>query len=1395
MNARTRCITNRQLIWLLRLSFIVAGFIEYCKGQGFSAIGPSTIRPNTPYSISFTNSFPCHAPVDVTLQGPIGPSLAVNKTINAIVSRRTGKSVSFAVGNIPKGDYKVSIRSKDDGINFIEDIDLVYDGKTESIFILLDKPVYKPGDVLKFRIVVVDVNTRPVTDIGTVNVTLSDANGNSIRRWPFGKLQHGVFESRVQLASSPTLGVWSLTVIAGRSKASKSLELREYVLPKYHVKVYPPRALLVTEKRIVLAVETAYTSGKPLEGSLVVDLFVDDASKRRPDYFTAKRIEGQTTVEFYLNDELEVESDSDVTYVFARAYVTETFTNRTESIVESIPVHRYPNTILVVKSDPLFSPGSLYSLQLIVQDHNGVPATEGRSATINILYDGNDSGEDSYEISLVQETDSKGVITVSFVPPRTAISFQMEVNYDSVVYDNFEEIYAAQSESNQFITVTLNENRYKVRPNREVVFEISCTERMSHFAYTIWARGSIIDSGHVNVPNKKRYSFRYRLLPQMAPKAKLIVTYTTRNFLIFDDLDLDFDVFSNHFEFSLDDDDYLPGQDIYVDLQAANDSYVAFHAIDQSVLHLGGRNEHAFTRDDVLSDLKQYGVGGLDEYDPFNNMGLFVRSTAVVDISYARYHHSRSSRSSEKLDKAPTQIRTVFPETWLWKNYSMDGKRTFMTIESVVPDTVTSWMVDGFALSPTLGLGVMKQPRVFTVNQPFYIIADLPYSIKRDEVVVIQVTVFNFLGITLTSDVTLFNKNDEIEFVDYYDRYESTTDVTMSDLNERAVETHVTRRTKPVIVPANNGKSVSFMIRAKKLGEIAIKFEAINVLKSDSVEHMLRVVPESHLHEINEARYIDLSESRSKTFDISVNIPRNVDEGSVSVTFILDPDIFGSVVENLESLIRLPCGCGEQNMILLVPNIVVLDYMYATQTIKESLYSELISKLTRGYENQLAFRLPDNSFTVFPNRRGSVFLTAFVAKSFAIASKYIDIDERVIVGALDWLVQKQQPDGRFVEIGDIIHVDMQGGLETSCFALTAYVLIALIESKKVSEERWEVLQTSTDYLVQKLDYINNPYDLALATYALSLKDRNGSLEFLDKLVEFSQYDDATGTRSWNYRSLGVEIAGYALLSYIEHGLLPDATPIMRWLTTQRYDRGGFMSTQDTFVALKAMAKFSARTSTHRNDYRVTVRPKRDKMYLFDVDSRTLSTLKQDLDSATRKVQVELFGKGAGIFQIAYQYYQNIVVERSSFNLTVNLLPNSTYYRQELTVCVSFNAKEAYEYSNMALVEVFFPSGIVAEKGSVRDLSIGRNIQKTELRFGGTSLVVYYLRLNAQSNCFGVTAERHFKVALHRPAHVVVYDYYDNGAQSDRFAITSYEGKVMQICDVCDDEDCETLSCP
>lgn len=45
------------------------------------------------------------------------------------------------------------------------------------------------------------------------------------------------------------------------------------------------------------------------------------------------------------------------------------------------------------------------------------------------------------------------------------------------------------------------------------------------------------------------------------------------------------------------------------------------------------------------------------------------------------------------------------------------------------------------------------------------------------------------------------------------------------------------------------------------------------------------------------------------------------------------------------------------------------------------------------------------------------------------------------------------------------------------------------------------------------------------------------------------------------RPLDVETTSYGLLTYVLRGLTRDAIPIMRWLTRQRNQYGGFQSTQ------------------------------------------------------------------------------------------------------------------------------------------------------------------------------------------------------------------------------------------
>lgn len=82
-------------------------------------------------------------------------------------------------------------------------------------------------------------------------------------------------------------------------------------------------------------------------------------------------------------------------------------------------------------------------------------------------------------------------------------------------------------------------------------------------------------------------------------------------------------------------------------------------------------------------------------------------------------------------------------------------------------------------------------------------------------------------------------------------------------------------------------------------------------------------------------------------------------------------------------------------------------------------------------------------------------LTAFVLRCFLQAQSYMQVDQSVLTRAMTWLLRHQGAKGEFNEVGRLIHTEMQGGLDNGPVALTAYVLIALLEDKSyvVSQEK------------------------------------------------------------------------------------------------------------------------------------------------------------------------------------------------------------------------------------------------------------------------------------------------------------------------------------------------------
>ncbi|XP_064233515.1 alpha-2-macroglobulin-like isoform X2 [Aotus nancymaae] len=191
---------------------------------------------------------------------------------------------------------------------------------------------------------------------------------------------------------------------------------------------------------------------------------------------------------------------------------------------------------------------------------------------------------------------------------------------------------------------------------------------------------------------------------------------------------------------------------------------------------------------------------------------------------------------------------------------------------------------------------------------------------------------------------------------------------------------------EPHCVCKNGWKTVSWTVTPKSLGKVnftataeAVHFQEMcdnqvtDVPKhapKDTVVKPLLVEPEGIAKEetfntLLCALDIGVSEK------VSLNVPSNVVEGSPRATYSVLGDILGSVVQNLQNLLQMPYGCGEQNMVLFVPNIYVLNYLSTTRQLTEEIKAKAINYLISGYQRQLNYKHIDGSYSTFGAHDGS----------------------------------------------------------------------------------------------------------------------------------------------------------------------------------------------------------------------------------------------------------------------------------------------------------------------------------------------------------------------------------------------------------------------------------------
>uniref|UniRef100_A0A3Q3B4F4 Complement C3-like n=1 Tax=Kryptolebias marmoratus TaxID=37003 RepID=A0A3Q3B4F4_KRYMA len=452
----------------------------------------------------------------------------------------------------------------------------------------------------------------------------------------------------------------------------------------------------------------------------------------------------------------------------------------------------------------------------------------------------------------------------------------------------------------------------------------------------------------------------------------------------------------------------------------------------------------------------------------------------IVEKKEENLQLARSEEDDSYTDSNEIVSRTNFPESWLWSDIILppctqaNCHSTSLVRNVPLQDSITTWQFTGISLSRTLGLCV-GEPLEVIVRKEFFIDLRLPYSAVRGEQLEIKAILHNYSPDPITVRVELIEEENVCSAASKRGKFRQ----------EVNVGAHTTRSVPYIIIPMKEGER-SIEVKA------AVKDSYLN----DGVKKKLRVVLNG-LHVI----FYD--------FVLCVSLLA----GREQVSGLVENAISGN---SMGTLIRAPGGCGEQNMIYTTLPVIATTYLDKTnqwETVGFQKRSEAIQHIKNGYKHQLQYRKNDGSFSVWTHHSSSSWLTAYVARVFAIAYNLVAVESDHICGAVKYLIlNAQQPDGMFREVGKVIHKEM-------------------MVSAPVNETDDDLLPSSIDksisYLETRLPTLTNPYAVAITSYALANENKlNRDILYKFASPELSHWPVPGG------KMFTLEATAYALLALV-----------------------------------------------------------------------------------------------------------------------------------------------------------------------------------------------------------------------------------------------------------------------
>ncbi|KAJ7995733.1 hypothetical protein DPEC_G00247650 [Dallia pectoralis] len=1421
------------------------------------------------------------------------------------------------------------------------------------IFIQTDKPIYNPGEKVKYRVFTLDNYLMPTEE--TINVKIFNSKGLLIYNQAFHSTK--ILQKDILIPDVEEAGHWRIVAVFPdfpRSNSSVEFEVREYVLPTFEVKIEALMPyFLVRQEFFTFNISARYTYGKGVNGIAYVRFGLINGEGKRTHLIG---LENKTYIQNGLSSitlPTEVLSknakEQNITHLegyhlYIAVTALETASGDLEEAESTVKLVNSPYVIDLSKTKKYFTPGGKLSILATTTHPDGSPAPNLQmKCSLSVT----SKGGKMEQVEIRGSGNSKGDSVLIYQVAELATSIDIKMfaegkENDVILTDAKMTLSAVQPVGKSYLSVEIEHVTLEPGGTMTVTLRDITPAGLepTHIYYMVLSKGKAVQIDRVVRTKLTTFSLPYSV--DLVPSFRLVAYYFTKEGSIVAD-----SVWAEvkhtcrgQVEIVPFEKEHKPYDQLKVQVRTDQGDTVALAAVDTAVYILnkknkltpqkmfaymnsydlacsigGGKDYGSVLQDAGLSFIitglesnenvrKDYSCSdirrlkrALNQQQPLSdimnryqmpeekrccNNGAKLNKYLSCEKRYVRTAHQsdkcraafltccneatdwrrkqtrktyslartieQTAYEDEVLDDVAVHLRSYFPQTWMWDIIDV-GPSGIVSHNVVVPDSITTWEVQAVGISQRTGFCIAES-KPLVVFQDFFVSVILPYSVKRNEQLQVKAVVYNYKTTCLEVSVKL-----------------AWVEGLCSAGGDRG-------ETQLVTVPANSAVSVYFTIVPLVIGNIPITVEAYSKTARDQVKKELKVTGEGELVSIEKEYNIDGKAANVVKFTLPNphdSVPGLESEAYISVK----GGMMGESVENcldlkgVDQLIALPKGCAEQTMATMSPAIHAMRYLDATGLwidLRAERRDEAQAMIQSGYSRILSFKKPDGSYGTFRSTPSSVWLTAFIAKELSQCRDVIQVEDSYIKESISYLISKQLTTGAFNDPNPMYDRTMKGGVGQfdGDVSLAAFVLIAMHQAQPLytegqDSEMRNAMERARTYVVSKLDSLNRPFTVAISSYALSLTSPGRQLAQA-KLRAMAHCDQETDTCHWEATeavpldnaskhqagALSVETTAYALLQTLAEGDLVYATSIARWLTVQRQYGGGFRSTQDTVVALEALAKFSIQSDDVEGMELNVEICQLNRKHTFHITKRNALTLSAFKVNPGSEITITTVGDGNGTVSAVHTYRTlertGLFCDLYSFNVSVEgevkYSKNTDdgpglddYYNYEAedtgnpsdepmsrmewfdlrtrrkrhapqeeemesslvyTVCVGLTSGHSI---GMVNVDISLLSGL---KPIIQDLE--ENVKGTEKYIDHydvtpNKVFLYFNQITVDPRCVFFRVKQLSPMGLVQPAAAVIYDYYNPEKRCTVFYSAPQKSKM--ISKICQDNVCSCAEggCP